>query len=115
MDRRACCPYWQSWRIPIALQQASAAPGKVTPNSTPGGPGHWRRVLGIALGTVVVLAAIGGGAMYWLGSRNHESTDDAFVDGYTTQIVVGIVLLTLLSIDIAWMAVWLLKSFVAMQ
>jgi membrane fusion protein (multidrug efflux system) len=50
------------------------------------GPSHWRRTLGIALATIIALAVISAGVAYWLQSRNYESTDDAFVDGYMTQI-----------------------------
>ena len=48
--------------------------------------GHWRHALGISLAVVVALAVVAAGAVYWLQSRNYESTDDAFIDGYMTQI-----------------------------
>src|SRR5689334_2609795 len=50
-------------------------------------PSHWWRTLGIiALGGIVAVAVMGAGVLYWRESRNHESTDDAFIDGYMTQI-----------------------------
>jgi membrane fusion protein, multidrug efflux system len=49
-------------------------------------PSRWRRALGIAIGAIVGLTAIGAGVVYWLQSRNYESTNDAFVDGYMMQM-----------------------------
>src|SRR5690242_21886531 len=49
-------------------------------------PSRWRRTLGIGLGAIAAVAAIGAGVVYFLQSRHYESTDDAFVDGYMTQI-----------------------------
>ncbi|HEX4174065.1 MAG TPA: HlyD family secretion protein [Acetobacteraceae bacterium] len=49
-------------------------------------PPHRRRPLIYALAGIVALAVIGAGVAYWLQSRNYETTDDAFVDGYVTQI-----------------------------
>jgi membrane fusion protein, multidrug efflux system len=46
----------------------------------------WRRPLGIALGIAVVVLLIGGGVLYWLHARHFETTDDAFIDGYVTQM-----------------------------
>jgi membrane fusion protein (multidrug efflux system) len=50
------------------------------------GPRHWRRSLALVLGAIVALAVIGAGVVYWLQSRNYETTDDAFIDGYVTQV-----------------------------
>ncbi len=50
------------------------------------GPQRWRRPLLIALGVLVGLAVIGAGIAYWLYQRHYETTDDAFVDGYVTQV-----------------------------
>ncbi len=51
-----------------------------------GGSPRWRRRLGIALAVVVGLALIVAGVLWWLHARQFETTDDAFVDGYVTQI-----------------------------
>jgi membrane fusion protein (multidrug efflux system) len=40
----------------------------------------------IILGVVIVLAAIGG-ALYWYGNRNLQSTDDAYTDGRAITII----------------------------
>jgi membrane fusion protein (multidrug efflux system) len=45
-----------------------------------------RRWLGWAAGILLVVAVVGGGVLYWLDTRDFESTDDAFVDAYTTQM-----------------------------
>lgn len=49
-------------------------------------PTRWRRPLGIGGGALVVVALIVAGTLYWLNTRHFESTDDAFVDGYVTQV-----------------------------
>ncbi len=49
-------------------------------------PPRWRRTFGIALAAIVVVALLGAGTLYWLHARHFESTDDAFVDGYVTQM-----------------------------
>lgn len=48
--------------------------------------GGWKRILGFTAGAVVLAALIVGGTVYWLNARHYESTDDAFVDAYSTQI-----------------------------
>jgi membrane fusion protein (multidrug efflux system) len=48
--------------------------------------GGWRRILGFTAGAVVLAAIIIGGTTYWLNARHYESTDDAFVDAYSTQM-----------------------------
>src|SRR5262249_41631714 len=47
---------------------------------------RWRRPVGIAAAAVVALGVIVAGTLYWLHARNFETTDDAFVDGYVTQM-----------------------------
>jgi membrane fusion protein, multidrug efflux system len=53
---------------------------------SPKKPGRLRRVLGITIGGIVLIALIVGGTLYWLNARHFETTDDAFVDAYTTQM-----------------------------
>jgi len=72
----------------------AGAPGEGLPKgaaaAAPPGPGKdaakpqrpWRR---IALGAALV-AVVGGGTIYWLATRNLETTDDAFVDGDAATI-----------------------------
>ncbi len=65
------------------------APSSSTRDAAARQPEHrpfWRRPLGIALGAIVVCALIGGGVLYWLHARHFETTDDAFIDGYVTQM-----------------------------
>jgi membrane fusion protein, multidrug efflux system len=50
------------------------------------GNGGFKRILGFTSGAIVLLALIGGGTRYWLNARHFETTDDAFVDSYTTQM-----------------------------
>ena len=45
-----------------------------------------KRVLGLATGAIVLVALIVSGTLYWLNARHFESTDDAFVDAYSTQV-----------------------------
>jgi membrane fusion protein (multidrug efflux system) len=46
----------------------------------------WKRPLGIALIAVVAIVLLVGGVLYWLNARHFETTDDAFIDGYVTQV-----------------------------
>ncbi len=46
----------------------------------------WRRNLAFIVFGVLVIAAAVGGTLDWLNSRHYESTDDAFIDGYISQI-----------------------------
>jgi membrane fusion protein (multidrug efflux system) len=48
--------------------------------------GGIKRVLGVSAGLLLLLGMIAGGALYWLDARHFETTDDAFVDTYTTQV-----------------------------
>jgi membrane fusion protein (multidrug efflux system) len=45
-----------------------------------------RRDLGFMIGGIVAVILVTGGVLYWLHARHYESTDDAFVDGNTTQM-----------------------------
>jgi membrane fusion protein (multidrug efflux system) len=52
----------------------------------PDKPGRFKRVLGFAIGAMVVVTLVVGGTLYWLNARHFESTDDASVDAYMTQM-----------------------------
>ncbi|MDR3534631.1 MAG: HlyD family secretion protein [Rhodopila sp.] len=60
--------------------------GTPTRDHAPEKPGRFKRILGFTIGAIVLAVLIVGGTRYWLQSRHFESTDDAFVDAYTTQI-----------------------------
>ncbi len=47
---------------------------------------RWKKTLYWAAGLLVLAALIIGGVLYWLHARHYETTDDAFVDGYISQI-----------------------------
>ena len=49
-------------------------------------PSRWRRPLLIVLGVLAAVVIITAGVIYWLYARHFETTDDAFVDGYVTQM-----------------------------
>ena len=51
-----------------------------------GKPPLWKRPLVVALVLVVVLALIVAAIVFWRHSTHHESTDDAFIDGQTSQV-----------------------------
>jgi membrane fusion protein (multidrug efflux system) len=59
-----------------------------TPAGThsPRKPGRLKRILGFIAGGIVLVALIVGATLYWLNARHFETTDDAFVDAYTTQM-----------------------------
>jgi membrane fusion protein (multidrug efflux system) len=46
----------------------------------------YKRPLVVAIALAVLLALILAGIILWRHSRKHETTDDAFIDGYTGQI-----------------------------
>jgi membrane fusion protein (multidrug efflux system) len=48
--------------------------------------GGFGRIIGFTVAAIVILGLIGGGTRYWLNARHFETTDDAFVDTYTTQM-----------------------------
>lgn len=70
---------------PISDRERSSWQSDAEKQSEPAGP-VWRRPLGIILAAVVGVAIVGAGTLYWLHARHFESTDDAFVDGYVTQV-----------------------------
>jgi membrane fusion protein (multidrug efflux system) len=45
-----------------------------------------KRFLSVSFGVLVILGLIVGGTLYWLQARHFETTDDAFIDTYTTQM-----------------------------
>jgi membrane fusion protein (multidrug efflux system) len=47
---------------------------------------RWRRAFGLVLAAVVAAALVAAGVVWWLSARHFESTDDAFIDGYVTQM-----------------------------
>ena len=47
---------------------------------------RWKKLLYWGIGLLVLVAAIVWGVLYWLHARHYESTDDAFVDGYISQV-----------------------------
>src|SRR5215469_5392718 len=49
-------------------------------------PHRWRRPLIVALIAIGAAIVVGAGTAWWLSARHFESTDDAFVDGYVTQM-----------------------------
>jgi membrane fusion protein (multidrug efflux system) len=66
--------------------------GTPPPRATPAGlgppvkPGRVKRILGFTFGAIVLVSLLTGGTLYWLDARHYETTDDASVDAYTTQI-----------------------------
>jgi membrane fusion protein (multidrug efflux system) len=71
--------------LPGDLRQDDAGlpPDALRPPEKAGGI---RRFLGFTAGAIVVVALLVGGTLYWLDARHFESTDDAAVDGYMTQM-----------------------------
>jgi len=47
---------------------------------------RWKKLLYWGIGLLVLAALVTAGVLYWLDARHYESTDDAFVDGYISQI-----------------------------
>jgi membrane fusion protein, multidrug efflux system len=48
--------------------------------------GGLKRILGLVIGAIVLGALVIAGTLYWLNARHFESTDDASVDAYSTQM-----------------------------
>jgi membrane fusion protein (multidrug efflux system) len=48
--------------------------------------GGIKRLLGVTAGVIVLLTLVVVGTLYWLEARHFETTDDAFIDTYTTQM-----------------------------
>jgi len=51
-----------------------------------GKPPLWKRPLVVLVAIVVVVALLVVGTIFFIDSRRHETTDDAFIDGNTSQI-----------------------------
>nr|MDQ2735314.1 HlyD family secretion protein [Pseudomonadota bacterium] len=47
---------------------------------------RWKKLLFWAIGIAVVAILVTAGVLYWLYSRQFETTDDAFVDGYVSRV-----------------------------
>lgn len=47
---------------------------------------RWKKILLWAVGLCALAIILIGGLLYWLNARQYASTDDAFVDGYISQI-----------------------------
>jgi len=47
---------------------------------------RWKKLLYWGLGLLVLAALVIGCVLYWLQARHYENTDDAFIDGYISQI-----------------------------
>ncbi len=45
-----------------------------------------KKLLYWAIGLLILAAVITAGVLYWLHARNYETTDDAFIDGYISQV-----------------------------
>ena len=67
---------------PLPLSEAESPP----PSDRLRPPAPWKRRFGIGAAVIVGIALIGGGIAWWLNARHYVSTDDAFIDGYTTQM-----------------------------
>ena len=59
---------------------------KVTPVERPARRSRFKRMLGLTLGAVALVGLIVAGTLYWLQARHFESTDDAQIDAYSTQV-----------------------------
>jgi len=47
---------------------------------------RWKKLLYWAIGLLALAALVIAGVLYWLQARHFETTDDAFIDGYISQI-----------------------------
>ena len=65
-------------RVP---REVASADARSTPKR-----GGLKRTLGLSIGAILILAMIVAGFVYWLDARHFETTDDAFIDSYTTQM-----------------------------
>jgi membrane fusion protein (multidrug efflux system) len=93
-NRGGILPYlhsevWLGWPIddpnPVRVEEPATWQSDAEWHAEHGQP-RWRHPLGLTLGIIVALAVIGAGVAWLLRARHNESTDDAFVDGYVTQV-----------------------------
>jgi membrane fusion protein, multidrug efflux system len=72
----------------VELNDIGASPIGALPTGArpPDGPRPFKRVLGFGIGAIILVGLIVGGTRYWLDARHFESTDDAQIDAYTTQM-----------------------------
>ena len=73
----------------VRQPSAKASQSTETPRDEehpPEKPKRWKRVLGFAIGGVVLIGLVIAGTLYWLNARHFESTDDAMIDAYSTQM-----------------------------
>ena len=75
-----------STQTPSATDDAPPSPPALPPEPAPVKTRGKRGILLRVLGVVVLLAAIGWGAWYFLDGRWYEATDDAYIDGNVVQI-----------------------------
>ena len=47
---------------------------------------QWKKILYWVIGLAILATLITAGVLYWLHSRHFENTDDAFIDGYISQV-----------------------------
>ncbi len=87
-------PRTRPGRRPDPAKKADTEDDKAPPKDEKGDGGasekpptpRWKKTLYWAAGLLVLAALIIGGVLYWLHARHYETTDDAFVDGYISQI-----------------------------
>jgi membrane fusion protein (multidrug efflux system) len=67
--------------------KGTAASGATTSGvRRPAKPIPVKRILGLTIGAIVLVSLLVGGTLYWLDARHYETTDDAAVDAYSTQM-----------------------------
>lgn len=66
-----------------ASQSKETTPGE---RRAPEKPNRWKRMLGFGIGGLVLIGLAVGGTMHWLNARHFESTDDAMINAYSTQM-----------------------------
>ena len=73
---------------PGAKPNKDADAGAKQDDATPAKPpmSRGKKILYWAVGLVILATLIIAGTLYYLNSRHYETTDDAFIDGYTSQV-----------------------------
>ena len=80
--RRA--PAEEDKHAPDGDAEAAQDGGEDAPGKAP--VPRWKKLLYWAVGLLILLALTVAGVLYWLHARHFESTDDAFIDGYISQV-----------------------------